>query len=72
MAINKVVYGNRTLVDLTGDTATANDVLNAKKFHTKAGVQTTGTLVNILYGTSATPSQSASNYPAGTLYIQYE
>lgn len=42
MAINKVVYGNDTLIDLTEDTATADDVLNGKTFHLKNGVRATG------------------------------
>lgn len=42
MAINKVVYGNDTLIDLTEDTATADDVLNGKTFHLKNGLRATG------------------------------
>lgn len=41
--VNKVVYGSETLIDLTGDTAEASDVLSGKKFHLKSGEQTTGT-----------------------------
>ena len=40
--VNKVVYGGDTLIDLTGDTATASDVLSGKKFHLKSGAQGTG------------------------------
>ena len=43
MAINKVIYGADTLVDLTEDTVTAEDVLNGKSFHTPDGVKRTGT-----------------------------
>ena len=43
MAINKVVYGNTTLIDLTDTTATASDVLAGKYFYTNAGVKTEGT-----------------------------
>lgn len=43
MAINKVIFGNETLIDLTQDDITANDVLNGKKFHGRDGVQATGT-----------------------------
>ena len=43
MAINKVIYGADTLVDLTEDTVTAEDVLNSKSFHTPDGVKRTGT-----------------------------
>lgn len=41
--VNKVVYGGDTLIDLTGDTAIASDVLSGKKFHLKSGAQATGT-----------------------------
>jgi len=43
MAVNKVVYGNDTIIDLTGDTATAEDVVSGKSFHLASGVQATGT-----------------------------
>lgn len=42
MAINKVVYGNSTLLDLTEDTVTEEDVLNSKTFHDKSGTLRTG------------------------------
>lgn len=41
--INKVVYGNQTLIDLTGDDVLASDVLTGKKFHLPSGAQGTGT-----------------------------
>lgn len=40
---NKVIYGGKTLIDLTGDTVTQSDVLTGKKFHDKSGAQKTGT-----------------------------
>ncbi|MBR3159527.1 MAG: hypothetical protein IKF14_10555 [Atopobiaceae bacterium] len=40
--VNKVIYGGETLIDLTGDTAVATDVLSGKKFHLKSGAQATG------------------------------
>lgn len=42
--VNKVQYGNDTLIDLTGDTVTANDVLSGKTFHDKSGMQREGAL----------------------------
>lgn len=42
MAINKVIYGGNTLIDLTGDTVTASDILAGKKAHDKSGAQITG------------------------------
>ena len=41
--VNKVIYGNDTLIDLTGDTATEADVVSGKSFHLKSGVQAVGT-----------------------------
>ena len=43
MAINKVIYGGNTLIDLTGDTITASDLASGVKAHNNAGVQITGT-----------------------------
>ena len=41
--INKVIYGNDTLIDLTGDSITPSDVLNSKSFHDASGTLRTGT-----------------------------
>lgn len=43
MAINKVEFGDQTLIDLTGDTVTPEDVLEGKTFHTKSGDASVGT-----------------------------
>ena len=43
MAINKVIYGGNTLIDLTGDTVTAGDLAYGVKAHDKSGTQITGT-----------------------------
>lgn len=40
---NKVVYGGQTLIDLTGDTVQASDVINSKTFHDKSGDTLIGT-----------------------------
>ena len=39
---NKIIYGNRTLIDLTSDTATAATVLAGQTFHDKSGAVVTG------------------------------
>lgn len=43
MAINKIIYGGETLLDLTADTVTADKVLSPFTFHGKDGVKTSGT-----------------------------
>ena len=40
--VNKVIYGNNTLIDLTSDDVTANDVLSGIKFHLPSGESGTG------------------------------
>ena len=40
--INKVIYGGKTLIDLTSDTITAADVINSKTFHKADGTIGTG------------------------------
>ena len=42
MAINKVVYGNQTLMDLTSDTVTEQDVAQGVTFHDASGALRTG------------------------------
>jgi len=42
--VNKVILGDETLIDLTADTATANDVALGKLFHAANGVLQTGAL----------------------------
>lgn len=41
--VNKVIYGGKTLIDLTGDTVEANKMLSGYKAHDKSGVIITGT-----------------------------
>lgn len=40
---NKIIYGGQILIDLTGDTVTADQVASGLKFHDKSGAQLTGT-----------------------------
>lgn len=62
--VNKVIYGGDTLIDLTGDTAVASDVLSGKKFHLKTGAQATGTIASKTAETFH-PSTTAQSIPAG-------
>lgn len=41
--ISKVVYGGKTLIDLTSDTVTADKVLSGYTAHDKSGAAITGT-----------------------------
>ena len=43
MSITKGVYGGKTLIDLTGDTVTADKVLEGFTTHDKSGASITGT-----------------------------
>ena len=43
MAVNKVIYGGNTLIDLTSDTVTASDVQSGVTFHLPSGETSTGT-----------------------------
>lgn len=58
MAVNKVVYGSETLIDLTEDTATADTVADGYTLHLASGARATGTAK---YAASATPNGSALN-----------
>lgn len=44
MAVNKVIYGETTLIDLTDTTAEASDVASGKYFYGANGVKMAGTL----------------------------
>ena len=43
--VNKVQYGNTVLIDLTGDTATAADVVSGKTFHDATGASKIGSYI---------------------------
>ena len=53
MAVNKVVFGNTTLIDLTDDTVTAGKLLDGETAHDKAG--------DIIIGTLSPVSVTVSN-----------
>lgn len=52
--VNKVIYGNDTLIDLTDDDVLRSDVLSGKKFHLPTGEATTGTCNYDAYTSDAT------------------
>lgn len=51
--INKVVYGNQTLLDLTADTVTSDKVLKGYTTHSASGEQITGTCTYDVNSTDA-------------------
>ena len=55
MAINKVIYGDNTLMDLTGDTVSSNTLLYGATAHNAAGEEITGSII---------VPEPASNIPA--------
>lgn len=69
MAVNKVLWGNTTLIDLTTDTVSSENVLSGVTFHKKDGETASGSLVLQTYytGSSAPSSSLGSN---GDLYLQ--
>lgn len=55
MAVNKIIYGGKTLIDLSGDTLDADKMLAGVTGHDKAGEAITGTI----------PSQAAQTITPG-------
>lgn len=58
MAISKVIYGGRTLIDLTADTVTADKILKAYTAHGADGEPITGTCTFDSDTTDATASDA--------------
>ena len=48
MAVNKVIYNNDTLIDITDTTAIASEVIKDKVFYGADGIRTLGTMVEKL------------------------
>ena len=51
--VSKVVYGNRTLIDLTNDTVSASNLLSGETAHGADGEQVTGTAIPVPSGGNA-------------------
>ena len=45
MSINKVVYGDTTLIDISDTTAESSDVMEGKYFYTASGTKTQGSAI---------------------------
>lgn len=48
MNVNKVIYGGDVLIDLTGDSVSADKVLKGITAHDKSGAKITGTCTLVL------------------------
>ncbi len=68
MAVNKIIYGGTTLIDLTDSTAVAADVASGKYFYTNAGVKTQGTSTKDSDTTDATAT-AAEILATKTAYV---
>ena len=54
MAYNKIIYGGKILIDLTGDTITPDKLAEGVTAHDKSGAQITGTSTKDVDSTDAT------------------
>ena len=69
MAISKVIFGSNTLIDLTSDTVSADNLVNGYIAHNAAGEQINGSLKYInYYSGSSDPSSSIGS--DGDLYFK--
>ena len=69
MAVNKVIFGAETLIDLTGDTVAPEVLLAGYTAHDASGEPLTGGVtVNIYYTGSSVPSSSFGN--DGDLFLK--
>jgi hypothetical protein len=69
MGINKVNYGNTTLIDISSDTVTADKLANGYTAHDNTGAAITGTMESAsLTNTTATPSNSRQFIVPYTVY----
>lgn len=68
MAVNKVTYAGRTLVDLTSATATANAILKGYTAYGKSGAKLTGTATTLKH-TALAASLPKSGWSGGKQVI---
>lgn len=70
MAVNKVIYSGRTLIDLSSDTlSSASQLRKGVTAHTKAGNVISGTAPSVIQATNK--SVSASSWRSNTTYADY-
>ena len=68
--VNKVIYGGRTLIDLTEDTVSASTLLLDVQAHNKRGMKIRGTYVApITYATGSQASVKVAGYETKTITL---
>jgi len=70
--VNKVVFGNETLIDLSSDTANAGDILTGHTAHDASGAPITGT-IPFRTGSDITATYGARSYQSTdhVLYMNF-
>ncbi len=61
MGVSKVIYGNTTLMDISGDTVTADKLISGETAHGSDGEAITGTAVHIVVTEDGTTPPSDTN-----------
>lgn len=69
MAVNKVVVGGETKIDLSADTVTPADLRAGVKAHDSSGAQITGSIATYAGSTSVTPGTSAQTLQTAGKYL---
>ena len=68
MAVNKVEYGNRTIIDLTDATATATSILTGYKAYGKDGLAINGAVEFVTYYTGS--GDPPSTWKNGDIFLK--
>ena len=69
MAVNKVVVGGETKIDLSADTVTPAKLLAGIKAHDSSGARITGSIATYAGATSVTPGTSAQTLQTAGKYL---
>lgn len=69
MAVNKVVVGGETKIDLSADTVTPADLRAGAKAHDSSGAQITGSIATYAGSVSVTPGTSAQTLQTAGKYL---
>ena len=69
MAVNKVVVGGETKIDLSADTVTPADLRAGATAHDSSGAQITGSIATYAGSTSVTPGTSAQTLQTAGMYL---